>query len=110
MNFKPSILLATLGWISVFTLAWLFLLGVLHTSVLSVSIFTIFFIIAVMASAVYGSKPKFERTTDIEVNLNGFTYSEAKGNLRVIHGVGKVFIYPLETVPQETGKKEEKKK
>ena len=69
MQFKPSIVLAFAGWVSVFTLCWLLLLGVVEKSWLSAFMLIFFFIVAFFASfaqQIWGKPSKTMTITKVE--------------------------------------------
>ena len=60
LEWKPSLVLAVIGWTSVFVEGWLIILRIVPADWLSWTFFAVYFIVATMASAVYGGKKKIQ--------------------------------------------------
>ena len=58
LEWNPSLALAVIGWSSVFVEGWLIILRIIPADWLSWAFFAVYFIVATMASAVYGGKKK----------------------------------------------------
>lgn len=82
-NQKPSMILAYAGWTSVFIESWLLLTRLIPADGLSWSLFGLFFVLAVMASAIYSGKSG-AGTVDIRVSISGKVFSEESDTLTVI--------------------------
>ena len=56
----PALILATFAWCNVFAFGWLVLFRILRADWLSLSMFSIFFVVSVFSSAIYssGNTPK----------------------------------------------------
>ncbi len=79
---KPSIVLVCACWASVFIEGWLLLLRSIPADRLSLTLFILFFFLAVMASAVYSSKPKLGTpVADMRVKIGDQVFSAESGNL-----------------------------
>lgn len=83
---KPSAVLAYAGWVSVFVEAWLLLLRTIPADGLTWTFFAIFFVVAVMASAVYSGKPKKDSVVspdDLVVKVDNTIYTQNNGGLAI---------------------------
>ena len=83
---KPSAVLAYAGWISVFVLGWLIVLRTIPADKLTWTFFGIFFVVAVMASAVYAGGPKKDgiiSPDDVVVKVDNTIYTQHNGGLSI---------------------------
>ena len=81
---KPSAILAYAGWISVFVLGWLMVLRATPADKLTWTFFWIFFVVAVLASAIYSGSPKKDgiiSPNDIVVKVDDKIYTQANHGL-----------------------------
>lgn len=81
---KPSAILAYAGWISVFVLGWLMVLRTVPADRLTWIFFWIFFVVAVLASAIYSGSPKKDgiiSPNDIVVKVDDKIYTQANHGL-----------------------------
>ena len=83
---KPSAVLAYAGWVSVFVESWLLLLRIIPADGLTWTFFGIFFVVAVIASAVSSSGPKQDGIAspdDLVVKVNDTLYTQKNGTLLI---------------------------
>ncbi len=81
---KRSVILAYAGWTSVFVEGWLLLLRLIPIDGISLSFFVLFFVLAIMASVIYSSKPRLGApAADIRVRIGDQVFSEEAGNLTI---------------------------
>lgn len=84
---KPSAVLAYAGWASVFIEGWLLLLRTIPADGLSWSFFGLFFLVAVMASAVYSGKQNkkdgIASPDDLVVRMDNTLYTQNNGGLLI---------------------------
>lgn len=89
--FKPSFILAVVGWLSVFAIVWLIMFGKVPPSSTNKFLLIMMLIVAVMASAVSGSKASTPSTgLIIKISDQIFT-----GDALTIHELknGHLFVY-----------------
>ena len=82
---KSSTLLARLGWLSVFAEGWLILLRLIPADKLTWIFFTVFFVVAVMASAVSSPSKKdgIASPDDLIVKRDNQIYTQDNGMLLI---------------------------
>lgn len=83
---KPSMLLAYASWASVFVLGWLIVLRSIPTDGLTWSFMGLFFLVAVMASAVASNNPKKDGIidpNDIVVKVDDMICTKRNGLLMI---------------------------
>lgn len=81
---KRSIILAYAGWTSVFVEGWLLLLHLIPADGISLAFFALFFFLAIMASAIYSTKPRLGApAADMRVRVGDQVFSVESGNLTI---------------------------
>lgn len=81
---RPSVLLASASWGSVFTEGWLLLTGVITASGLAWGLFILFFLVALIASAVASDRKS--AIGELVVKIDDELYSVDNGNLIISPG------------------------
>lgn len=95
----PVLVLSAGAWICVLIESWLLLMRSIPADFLSWFFFCLFFLVAVMASAVANGGENKNKRGKLEVNFRGDIYSEDSGNLRIVDHGGKTFVWISETTP-----------